>query len=992
MEDIVEIPVQEEQQVPPQEDPPLKKLYKGLVEEKLYSKTYDDFVKKYSTPEAIDELHKGLIEEKLYSKSRDEFQKQYFSDLKKKLHGSVDLEKSSLTALPSEVQSPSESVIPTVDLGQARPEDNTPEGNRPASDNPIDLALYSNELKNKTKKEIMYGDRHKSEMDVPDTESVNYSKTIEDELKAKGFDTNKIYEKFKDVPPELYNLPTFSKDELAQELKDNPQKLERRLATGKWQLGFKASLNDELNKGNLTPELHDNIWHSILSIQNNSDVGDYDQKRKGIQEEYNLLMKYGGDNRDKLLKNLAIDRAKTYGESFNTGFSESAKKDPNSQYLDNDQLLAMQYLQDTDPETAQGYSNALIDPKKIEGNPDAKAGWEDKMLRLKQIGVGLQQSHIQEEINDLQKIAQQNGRLTPEQQKKGEDLTLKQEELNQQLSESNTKYWTPNYYNRDAAVQELLGQKNTGITHLLNQTGGAIINTFEGIGDLATEPFRGDESSKIHQLEAAGESMGSENLNYVTQKNAALQNFELKLSPTLQTQVDSIKNDDKLDDQQKYDKTYNLLRDNPSDWGRVPIKGGKVNISPSSLFYSVSGLASQLVPFMALEAATGGGATAGLGRKLLSSFTAAAATSFHDEYANAVREGVANPFSHALRVTAINSAALAGAQTPDAIRSMLGTKTAIGEMVSKMTNDEIEAMMKAKPTALKSFSKAIGKSFGESTKAGAKITAFTTGGQIANELISGKEIDPEQLAKSALVSTLTFSLAGGLGGLKGKYDKVSNLQSDALIKASQQPELHIEAANEQLKNGAINPEQFNQIKTNIEKAADISKKVSFVDNKGEPLSNKNAAKLLLLKMQESDIKETIKGDVPEKLKEKGDEKLAELKTEMEDVYKNKEEAVDTKLSKPIEGLDEQGIPIGKNVPTPVDVKVEGSGVGGDKTFITHNKEVVSGKKLTDAINKVADNMVDGANKKRQQDYASHITEKQKDDFLAKDLKKRKKDE
>ncbi|HQG79354.1 MAG TPA: hypothetical protein PK564_03360, partial [bacterium] len=54
-------------------------------------------------------------------------------------------------------------------------------------------------------------------------------------------------------------------------------------------------------------------------------------------------------------------------------------------------------------------------------------------------------------------------------------------------------------------------------------------------------------------------------------------------------------------------------------------------------------------------------------------------------------------------------------------------------------------------------------------------------------------------------------------------------------------------------------------------------------------------------------------------------------------------------------------------------------------FRTHTGEEVSGKRLTDALNKVADDMVESANKKRKEHYASHITEQKKDEILAKDL-------
>ena len=71
------------QQVPTQ-DPPSKKLYDGLVKDKLYTKSFEDFNKKYSTPEAITALHTGLTKDKMYTKSINDFQSQYFPEVKKK--------------------------------------------------------------------------------------------------------------------------------------------------------------------------------------------------------------------------------------------------------------------------------------------------------------------------------------------------------------------------------------------------------------------------------------------------------------------------------------------------------------------------------------------------------------------------------------------------------------------------------------------------------------------------------------------------------------------------------------------------------------------------------------------------------------------------------------------------------------------------------------------------------------------------------------------
>jgi hypothetical protein len=58
----------------------------------------------------------------------------------------------------------------------------------------------------------------------------------------------------------------------------------------------------------------------------------------------------------------------------------------------------------------------------------------------------------------------------------------------------------------------------------------------------------------------------------------------------------------------------------------------------------------------------------------------------------------------------------------------------------------------------------------------------------------------------------------------------------------------------------------------------------------------------------------------------------------------------------------------------------------DLTFITHRKETVSGKRLFDALNEVAQDWVDMAKAIRKENlYASHVTEEIKNFNLLKDL-------
>lgn len=51
-------------------------------------------------------------------------------------------------------------------------------------------------------------------------------------------------------------------------------------------------------------------------------------------------------------------------------------------------------------------------------------------------------------------------------------------------------------------------------------------------------------------------------------------------------------------------------------------------------------------------------------------------------------------------------------------------------------------------------------------------------------------------------------------------------------------------------------------------------------------------------------------------------------------------------------------------------------------FTTHTKEKVSGERLTKALNKVADDWANNAREVRREDpYASHVTEEEKDEIL-----------
>lgn len=63
---------------------PLDKLYEVVSREGLYTKSKNDFIKKYSNPQEIDKLYNVVSREQLFTKNKDDFYSKYYPDLKKK--------------------------------------------------------------------------------------------------------------------------------------------------------------------------------------------------------------------------------------------------------------------------------------------------------------------------------------------------------------------------------------------------------------------------------------------------------------------------------------------------------------------------------------------------------------------------------------------------------------------------------------------------------------------------------------------------------------------------------------------------------------------------------------------------------------------------------------------------------------------------------------------------------------------------------------------
>lgn len=743
--------------------------------------------------------------------------------------------------------------------------------------NPIDLAKQSDELSKQT---LSANDplsvSGTGTVETPNTQSINKSKEIDDYLTINGYDPKQIKQLFTDFPDDYYDKLGITKDRLAQEIKTNPVKAQQVISSAKWQIPLQE---EAIKQGANVTDIQD-MRNAFASDQT-----DYLTKRRLAPQLLQTIRQFAPDNKtmEQWQSNFANDAAQAYGDVKDND-PTLIKEQQQYPDLNINQVRALDYLKDVAPDKAQGYAAALIDPKKIKDNYDAQVGQQEKLKRLDEIGISLKENTLKDKISNNPNDADTESQL---------------QDLQNQRSDVLLKYPKAGVNDAELFAQELLGQKHTGLNWLALETGKATSNAANSIWDLVSEPFRSEENSKVRQLSTLGDMQTAEGETNLTQENQTSQSFipTIKKGSELESFVNNLKDNKDLSESEKSKMLTERLMRNPDQWQRTPIEGGKSNLGITSLLYGTGQLAANLAPYVLAETVTGGGASAGFARKFTASFASALGTGFHEAYQQAINDGDSDPYTTALRRTAISSAAMAGAQTPQAIRDMLaGTKSAASDIVSKMADDEILGALRKEPKTMSAFSKSIdfakntatnvGEGLFRGVKGAAKILPITTAGQVVNDVIDDNVKSPQDYLKQAAIEGLKFTILGGIGGTLGKIGKEPNeMNKAALFTAGEKPEAFLEALKQKEDNGTISPNDAKQVKDNIEKAQAVFKKVPFVDSHGKALSEKSRRDLLFLKMQENDLEDHMSSDLPESLIATMEKRLSDTQDKIDKLYK-----------------------------------------------------------------------------------------------------------
>ena len=719
----------------------------------------------------------------------------------------------------------------------------------------------------------------------PDEKSIKESTNLRDYIiNEKGVDPVELNNEVKGLDNNDFAKKGFSKQQLLNDREENKQLYDRKLGRLKWQKGLQASLDDALINNDISKDEYDSIDNAVSSSLKNASVGNYEQQRQNINTVASAISKYGGENSDELLKNYAVEVSKVYGNAWKNDFETAAKNSPESKYITSpDALLGYQYLKDVSPDKAQQYERLFIDPSEVKKlSPDEKRGYDHLMQVLEETGIGLQRNAVEEEMNNLGNIAKKNNGLTPEQLSIASQLKQKSENLAKQTDELDNKYPDRLVNKIDDAVQELMGQRTNFLEYTLGKGAQSIKNTGNGIWEAVSSPFMSDASNKLRELAIMGESMDEQGVYHKTDENKSLQYDQMIFKPELKKQVDEKLNNKSLSEDKKKGDLYRLLAEHKDEFGRVPLQNGKFNINPSSILYGVSDIATTLLPFVALETATGGGATAGLTRKFLSTATAAFATGFHDEYANAIKEGKSesDAYRYAMGVTAISAAAMAGANTPEKIKSFFKPNTSSYDVVKNMTDEAIEAIIKKPNKEVKLFGKNIQPlienakqriqklpaDLKEGAKAGVQFEGAMTAADELKHQIYNTDIDRKERFKQSILGVLNFPILSGVIG-QAAFKNKTELQKGALLRLGEKPEDYKKQLDVMLSQRRLTPDEYNQIKDNIDYAEQSYKNIPSTKTNGKPFTEKEKADYIYNEMVQRAIS---KKSFPPKMQEEAD--------------------------------------------------------------------------------------------------------------------------
>jgi len=899
----------------------ITKIHENLVHAYGQKEVPDEatFIKKMSNSEYVKKVHENLVH--AYGEKEVPDYKVFTDSLannEKKNLGVTNSSNSGNTSVPTESQSLStENNLQNI-VNQIP---NLFDKNA----NPSDLARQSFNLKQPksvTKKTVgvdMMGMPIESNEDVYDENEINTAKEIDKHLEKLGY-TKDFTSTINRIPAKYKEASGYTDQELSDLYKTDKNEFNKRTSNIIWRENLNDAMNEmanNINKNqNLTQEEKD---AQINKITTESDLlnqgaeqyaGDLKNKQFYVGQSARNIKQFitNPEKQKQALEDLAISTADDFGSIEDL---EDKNKQPLSKNINDYQSVALNYLNQVDPEKAEFYKKYIdIDPKDLQ--KFQHAGYDQLQKELDEIGLNLVVNNAKNKLKTLADIAkQQGGQLDTQDYQDYNKLLETANTADARLSKLGLVY--PNTVNADtrSIAQELTGGGSSTLGLAGKNLAYGLGKTGKNIVDIALSPFRSQQMNDNAALEALGIENYVESKTIPTKNQSALARDLPKLTPELDDRVLAIKNDKKLSQVEKEEQVDQLLQSNRDKW--IPASNEKNwNLGPNAIFSSVANTATKLAPFLALEVLTEGGATSSVISSFAKMYGNVLLTSYSEELAKAMKEKSDNPELDAYGSILVNSLAFKAAGVGDIVKNIRGAANEMGgitaKIINKLEDKAIVDALKNPNSTIKGFLNNAGQVIKEKGLEGIKTAAIFEGVLGAKDVMGGAKVDEEFIKQKAL-NLLTFSLFNTALGSAVGLSKVGKENKEALFLAATNKDQVLYEAQKALENKQISQSAYNQITQNVESASKVLEKVPMVNGKGKELSRKEASELMYLKIKEQFIEDQIKKDLPKKMQDKITKDLSDVQDQIDKVYDG---TFIQGIGKPFEGIETRGE---KTIPT-----------------------------------------------------------------------------
>ena len=703
-------------------------------------------------------------------------------------------------------------------------------------------------------------------------------------------------ESVKNLPKGYEKSEHYNTEELLNQYNTNPQKFNRSVGSLIWQSTLANAMLQKINeiRGDMYPKVNPGSWeenHNNLMQQKIDDIKADNEsfismnkftgadKKKNVQEISSLLDKYiyNNDDKAKAKSGLVNDYAIEFGGIRDIDKFNKLQAEDISGGLNLQELMALDYLKNTNPQQWEFYNKILlnIDKNKLANDSTAMRAYEKNKQDLEQLGVSLIYGSSKEKLDDLLEKSKKNGGILNDEDyalaKKYENLIdkarLNSDMLNRMKGNDDPEL--------EVNAQEAVGQRYSTAKTISNALFAGFAKTGAGILHYGKTIFQDEKTANVDLLAAQEfNDMLSKYTNLNSDKSL-YNDSKLVVSPELQSKIDKVKLSNKSQEE-KIDEVKNLMSSNRDQWNRIKVEGS-FNITPASVITSVFKLGADIAPYIMLEAASGGGATSSILANISRTFGAVAVTSYQDLVANAMKNKDPHPEDTALSNIAINTIAFTVGGIPSKIRAKAGTSTALGKLINKMDDASILKALENRTASMSDFLLKYGKRVGNAIVSSGKSALGLQGALAGAEILKGADVNSD-FAKEQIAQYLNFTLFGAVGLSFKKTPDIKTESREALYLASQNPEALIRFTKSQIKEGKITSEQGEQVVNNIKGAKQVYDNLPKTDAKGNPLSDAQKSNLMFLTIQESYLENNLnKGSKKDQVN--AEKKLTEVQEE-----------------------------------------------------------------------------------------------------------------